>query len=221
MAYPIAKKTLLPFIRFFIRETKGLENVPSQGPFIIACKHIGSLDGVFIAASIIPKINQKIYFVSNVAKWGWIWEKIVAERWAGAIPFYKDNPKICLDIALDYLKKGRVVGIFPEGVLEDKITNGYKVKTGTARLAIWSKLPILPVGLDYKFSSKDVTNNMHSRWHVIRNTILNPHSISVQIGEPFKIDEYYNKELNKDILTEATGKIMNKINALTKVTINK
>ena len=118
MVYPIANRTLLPFIRFFIRKSTGFENIPKSGPYIIACKHLASLDGVFLAATMIPIIKQKIHFVSNVARWGWFWEKIVAEQWAGVIPFYKKHPHICLDIAQEYLKQGKV-SIF--GILK-KIT---------------------------------------------------------------------------------------------------
>lgn len=211
MVYPIANKTLLPFVRFFIRKATGFENIPKEGPYIIACKHLASLDGIFIGATIIPTIKQKIHFVSNVAKWGWLWEKIVAEQWAGVIPFYKKHPQICIDLAKEYLKQGKVVGIFPEGVIEDRNKLKNRAKTGVARLAIWSKVPILPVSLKYHSMTKDMDGNRHNRWRVIWNTIINPHSLEIKVGKPFKIAEYYNKEINKDSLVEATNKIMDKI----------
>ncbi len=214
MVYPFASLTLLPFIRFFIRKTKGLENIPKQGPYIIACKHVGSLDGVFIAAEIIPIIKQKIHFVSSVAPWGWVWKKIVAEHWGGIIPFYKEHPQICLDIAQEYLKKGRIVGIFPEGIMEDRQKNKHRAKTGVARMALWSKVPILPIGLKYKNIPKKDMTNMHNRWHVIRNTFIHPHSLEINIGEKFDVSEFYNKEITKDVLYDATNFIMDKIETL-------
>ncbi|MFH0804563.1 MAG: hypothetical protein V1916_00005, partial [Patescibacteria group bacterium] len=62
MVYSISRYTLFSLVRLFIRKTVGSENLPARGPYIIACKHIGPLDGIFIAASIIPTINQKIFF---------------------------------------------------------------------------------------------------------------------------------------------------------------
>ncbi|XOU94340.1 MAG: lysophospholipid acyltransferase family protein [Candidatus Kerfeldbacteria bacterium] len=210
MVYPIANRTFLPFIRFFIRKSEGFENIPKEGPYIVACKHLASLDGVFLAAIMIPIIKQKIHFVSNVARWGWLWEKIVAEQWAGVIPFYRKHPHICLDIAKEYLKQGKIVGIFPEGLLErDKSQK--RAKTGVARLAISSKVPILPISLKYNNMTRDMYGNRHDRWRVIWNTIINPHSLEIKVRKTFEIDEYYDEEVDKEMLVEATNKIMDKI----------
>lgn len=221
MVYPITRVFLLPLIRFFIKKTVGLENVPKQGPYIIACKHMGPFDGVFIASVIIPRINQKIYFVSNIAKWGWFWEKVVAERWAANIPFYKENPRICLDITLHYLKEGKIVGIFPEGVIQEYDPYKHKAKTGVARLAIWSKVPIVPIGLFHDITVKSDLPKLTRRRQVIKNILLNPHSLEIHIGKPFEIKEFYDKKITSELLHEATNKIMDKIDELTKIKLLK
>ena len=218
MVYPIANRTFLPLIRFFIKKTVGLENIPMKGPYIFACKHMGPLDGIFIGAVIINKVKQKIYFVSRIAKWGWFWEKIIAEHWVGCIPYYRENPRICLEIALEYLKKGKIVGIFPEGIMEEYDPQKSRAKTGTARLAIWAKVPILPVGFVHDISVKNEALRLHRR-QVIKNILLNPHSLEIHIGRPFELKEYYNREMTKELLNEATDKIMNRIDAITKINI--
>lgn len=210
MVYPIARYTLLPFIRFFIKKTVGLENAPLQGPYIIACKHLASLDGAFIASVLVPHLNQKIYYVANVARWGLVWEKIVSEQWAGCIPFYKENPGVCIQIADDYIKKGRIVGIFPEGMIELKKKGKSHPKTGTARLALWNKVPILPIGLKHDITIAD-KNNMHRRRNTIKNILQNPHSLEIHIGKPFELSEYYDKPIDKVLLDEAMSKVMNQI----------
>ncbi|MDD5040593.1 MAG: lysophospholipid acyltransferase family protein [Patescibacteria group bacterium] len=217
MVYPIAKRTLFPFVRFFIRKTVGLENVPLKGPYIIACKHMGPMDGVFIAAVIIPRIDDKIFFVSNVAKWGWFWEKIVAERWAGSIPFYRENPKICLDIAQDYLRKGKVVGIFPEGLLQEFSAAKHHAKTGVARLALWSRVPIVPVGLVHDISVRADLPRLLRRRQVIKNVLLNPHSMEIHIGKPFELNQFYGKKVDRELLYGATDYIMAQIDNLTSI----
>jgi len=217
MVYPIARHTLLPFIRFFIKKAVGLENIPMKGPYILACKHLGPLDGPFIGAVIIPKIDQKIYFFANYAKWGWFWEKVVCERWAGNIPFFEDNPKLCIDMALDHLQKGHIVGIFPEGVVQDYDPRQRRAKTGTARLAIWAKVPIIPVGLVHDISIRHDLPKIQRRRQVIKNFLLNPHSLEIHIGRPFQLQEYYDKPIEKESLVEATNKIMDKIDSLTNI----
>jgi len=221
MVYPITQAIFFPLLRFFIRKTVGLENIPLKGPYIIACKHIGALDGFFLASIIIPKVNQKIHFVGSVKKWGWFWEKVVAEQWAGSITFNKDNRKRCLGTALDYLKKGEIVGIFPEGYLHEYERN-HTAKTGAARLALWTKVPIVPVGLVYDITVRNDLPVLYQYSKAIKNALFNPNSLEIHIGQPFEVKEYYNKKITSELLHEVTGNIMNKIKRLTKVdNINK
>lgn len=215
--YPFTRIWLFPLVRFFMRKTNGLENVPLKGPFIIASKHMGTLDFAFVVATIIPVIKKKIHFISNIAKWGWVWKKIIAEKWGGCIPFTRENPQICLDVAVEYLKKGRVIGIFPEGVMQDYDPKKHRAKTGVSRLAIWAKVPILPIGLTHDISVRSDLPFLVRRRQVIKNILLNPHSLELNIGRPFELSEYYNRELTNDLLHEATAKVMKRIYSLTHI----
>ena len=216
--YPIARRILFPLISFFVKKTVGLENFPKQGSYIIACKHMGPLDGVFIGAVIIPYINQKLYFFTNIARWGWVWEKLVSEKWAGAIPYYRENPGASLEIAKGLLQQGKVIGIFPEGIIQDYGQRG-RAKTGAARLAIWGRVPIVPIGLVHDISVRTDLPRLHRRRQVIKNILLNPHSLEIHIGQPFELNQYYGREATHNMLVEATNIIMEKIEALTKINI--
>lgn len=210
----------MPVIRFFIKKTTGLENLPKKGPYIIACKHLATLDGAFIAAVIIPYLNQKVYFIANIAKWGWFWENVVGVRWAANIPFDRDNPRLCLEIATDYLLKGKIVGIFPEGVIQEYDGKKRRAKTGTARLAIRTHVPIVPIGMSHDISvPSDLPGQIRifRRRQAIKNILMNPHSMEINIGEPFTLSAYYDKEITQDMLEQATNEIMDKIDRLTKV----
>ncbi|MBU0597731.1 1-acyl-sn-glycerol-3-phosphate acyltransferase [Patescibacteria group bacterium] len=215
--YPLSRNLLFRMVRFFVKKTVGVENIPDKGPYLVACKHMGAIDGLFIASVIIPKINQKIHFITNISKWGWFWEEIVAKRWGGCIPFEKDNPRMCLDIALDYLKKGKVVGIFPEGILQDYDEKKHRAKTGVARLAIWTRVPILPIGLVNDITVRHDLPRLYRRRQMIKNTLLNPHTMEIHIGEPFELNEYYDVEIDHDKLVEATNKVMDKIEKITQI----
>lgn len=209
--YPIARLTLLPLIRLFIRDARGFENLPARGPFILACKHQAVLDGVFVAAAIIPKLNEKIHFIARIAKWGWFWEKVVAERWAANIPYYDENPRLCLEIARHHLEQGRIVGIFPEGVLEEyeeyERIKGYRGRTGVARLALWAGAPVVPVGL-YNIRTG-------SRQRVILHTLLHPNTVRIRIGKPIALPKIEPHEITHERLREVTDAIMMEINRLT------
>ena len=217
MVYPIARLTLLPFIRFFIKKTIGFANIPKKGPYIIACKHMGPLDGTFIASTIIPKVNQKVHFIANIAKWGWFWEKVVAEWWAGNIPYYKNNPHACLEVAKAYLNESEIVGIFPEGVIQEFDPKKARAKTGAARLALWAKVPIVPIGLVHDITIRTDMPKIQHRRQVIKNILLNPHSLEVHIGKVFDLREFYDREVTKELLKQATDVIMDKIDSLTRL----
>jgi 1-acyl-sn-glycerol-3-phosphate acyltransferase len=217
MVYPIARLTLLPFIRFFIKKTVGLEHMPKKGPYIVACKHLGPLDGTFIGSVIIPHVNQKVHFIANIAPWGWWWKKVVAEYWAGNILYNHYNPAVCLEIAYDYLQKGRIVGIFPEGIVQEYDPKKNRAKTGTARLAIRARVPIVPIGLVHDISVRSDLPKLRQYRQVIKNILLNPHSLEVHIGEPFTLKKYYDEEISAELLEQATDEIMDRIDALTRV----
>jgi 1-acyl-sn-glycerol-3-phosphate acyltransferase len=217
MVYPIARKTLLPLVRFFIKKTVGLENLPLKGPYIVACKHLGPLDGTFIASVIIPRVNQKIYFIANIPNWGILWQKIVAEQWAGNIIYNPDNPSICLEAAYDYLQKGRIVGIFPEGIIQEYDPHKKRAKTGTARLALKARVPIIPIGLVHDVSVRNDLPMLQQRRQVIKNILVNPHSLEIHIGQPFTLKDYYDKEITRELLEQATNDIMDKVDGLTQI----
>lgn len=217
MVYPITNKTLFALCRFFVKKTIGLEYIPMQGPYLIACKHIGPLDGLLIASKVIPKIKQKIYFITSIAQWGWFWEKIVSERWAGSIPFDHDNPKTCLEIARGYLKKGKVVGIFPEGVLQEYDPKKHRAKTGVARLALWNHVPIIPIGLVHDVTVRPDLPKYVRRRQAMKNLLVNPHSLEIHIGKPFELTDFYKQEVDRELLHEATQFVMDRINTLTNI----
>lgn len=194
-----------------------MENVPLQGPYLIACKHLGPLDGVFIGAVLLPYLKQKIAFISNTAPWGWYWEKIVAEKWANCIPFERDNPHRSLEIADTYLKKGNIVGIFPEGIIQEYNEEKMRAKTGTARLAIWNRVPIVPIGMVHDVTVRPDLPKLYRRRQVIKNILLNPHALEIHIGKPFELTQYYGRDLSKDVLVEATHFIMDRIDGLTHI----
>lgn len=218
MVYPISRKIIFPILRFFVKKVTGWEHLPAQGPYVLACKHLGPLDAFFIYAEIVPRIDAKIHFISRNTKWGWFWEKIVSEQWAGTIPFYPENPRISLQMADAYLKNGKIVGIFPEGILQEYDESVRRAKTGAARLAIWNKVPVVPIGLMHDISVRPDLPRMQRRRQVIRNMLYNPHALEIHIGTPVVLDRYYDQPITKLLLIQATNDIMDGIDAHSQIT---
>ncbi len=210
MPYPLSRYLVAPILKFFIRSVTGTEHIPQQGSCILACRHTGPLDGLFIAAGIIPHINRKIHFIANTGRWGWLWRRFrfFTERWAGSIPFDKNNPRACLDQAMEYLHRGEIVGIFPSGLLQhqDPRKPG---KTGTARLALWSKVPVIPIGLYNHFALR--------RREMVLKQLRNPHTLRITVGESMTFPDAYAAPVTYDLLRDITSRITRRIDELSVV----
>jgi 1-acyl-sn-glycerol-3-phosphate acyltransferase len=216
MVYPIIRTIFFPLLRFFIKKTVGLANIPTNGPFIIACKHVTGFDGFFLASVLIPRVNQKVHFIAHIKKWGKLWREIVCERWGGVVPFDVNNRAHCLDIAFEHLQRGEAVVIFPEGYLHEYYPDK-KPRTGIARLALRARVPIVPVGLKYDITVRNDLPVLYQNRKALINTLFNPHSLEINIGEKFELKKYYNKDITKELLRQATNEVMDKIETLSRI----
>lgn len=204
MVYSIGKRIIPPIVKFFwVREVKGMENLPKKGPFIIAANHVSYMDH-FMMSQLVPYLDRKIHFLAKKEHFEGFFKR-AWHTYAEAIPIDRQKGgKETLKLAIKALKEGKIIGIHPEGTrsLTGKLQ---KAKTGVARLALISKVPVLPVGLVGTFEILPKGKYIPK----FKKAVMN-------IGEPIYFPEYYNKKINKIILGEVTGKIMKKIAKLCK-----
>ena len=195
---------MTPIIMLRIKKITGIENIPTKGPYIIAANHVSFMDPLLIAFITGRHSRTKPRFISKI-ELKKFFGSLVGERWFGMIYVDKENPGRCLEIASDHLKQGGIVGIFPEGHrhYDDTIGRG---RTGVARLALWAKCPVIPVGYIGP-NDKDVK--------LLSLIFCRKHEIRINFGQPMTFDSYYDQELNKDILHEITGQVLEKISLLT------
>jgi 1-acyl-sn-glycerol-3-phosphate acyltransferase len=127
-----------------------------DGPKIIAANHPSTADPFFVAAV----AHQQVYILINDL----LFQVPVLGtylRTTGHIPVNADNGSLALQSALDYLKEGKSIVIFPEGALSP-IEGGFcPARTGAARLALLSGAPVIPVGIHLN----------RERIHPIRSTV--------------------------------------------------
>lgn len=138
MAYPLFQYNILLLLRRRVKRVEGLENLPAEGAYLFAANHNSWIDAPVIGAYLAKRIRQKFYFIASSRKWGWIR--------VGTIAIQRNNRGRVLDEALGLLTRGRVIGVFPEGKSNAKpeLLPG---KTGIARLALRSRLPVVPIGV--------------------------------------------------------------------------
>lgn len=208
MVHTISKFTIIPYVKTYIKEISGIENIPKKGPFIVAANHASYMDHLIISSIIIPIRNQKVRYLAKKEHFQsphqWLWHK-----WVGAIPLDRQKKDTyALDTAIEFLKKGEIIGIYPEGTrtLDGKLQKG---KTGVARLALEAKVPVLPIGLIGTFEILPKGNLIPKRKKAI-----------VNIGKPMFFEKYYKSKDNPAVLREITNQIMKKIAELCKSKYN-
>ncbi|MEK6984456.1 MAG: lysophospholipid acyltransferase family protein [Nanoarchaeota archaeon] len=208
MVYPIGKRIIPTIFRFWIKKVNGLENVPKHGHFIIAANHASYMDHFVIMCTLIPYLNKKIHHLAKKEHFNNILKK-VWHTYVGAVPLDREEGgKEALIWAIQALKAGKIIAIHPEGTrsLTGKLQ---KAKTGVARLTLFSKAPVLPIGLIGTFEILPKGDYIPK----FKRAIMN-------IGKPIYFPEYYNKKINKKMLREVTNKIMKEIARLSKQKYN-
>ena len=192
-----ARNVLSPLIeKFWIEEVKGQENIPQDTNFILASNHQSYFDHFFVPFPIRDRL-ERVRFIGKLdskwqaLQWGWFY-------WlAETIPINRkaEDKRRVLDKALEVLKKGGIIIIYPEGKRNRK-KELFEGKTGVAELAVKSGAPVIPLGLIYK-------NNNPPRLPV-----------RINIGRPL----YFRKSENCQNLREITDKIMREIAKLSEKT---
>jgi 1-acyl-sn-glycerol-3-phosphate acyltransferase len=132
-----ARALFMPLMKY---EVRGLENFPREGPVIVAANHVTNFD-VFPIQFSIPRV---IFFMAKAE----LFKNPIMDvllRNLSAFPVNRgDKDAWSTRHALKVLKQGETLGMFPEGKRSQG--RGLSVaKTGTARMAIETQCPIVPV----------------------------------------------------------------------------
>jgi 1-acyl-sn-glycerol-3-phosphate acyltransferase len=145
--YVLARSALYPPLRLGIRWTiEGAQLIPVRGPVILASNHVSYLDPL-VLAYLADRRHRKVRFLAKAE----LFEKPVLGpllKSAGQIPVRRGSADAAssLDAAVDALRRGECVTVFPEGTISLDL-DPMVGKSGTARLAQESGVPVTPVGL--------------------------------------------------------------------------
>ena len=149
MLYWLLKYIFLgPWLRLIWRpQVDGRDNVPGDGPAIIASNHLSFSDSIFMPLMVKRKVTfvaKAEYFTGKGIK-GWLVKMFFVGT--GTIPVDRAGGRAAqaaLDTQLRVLREGNLAGIYPEGT---RSPDGrlYRGKTGVARLALESGARVIPV----------------------------------------------------------------------------
>ena len=179
MGYKFFRGLLGPLFRLWYNpKIIGKENLNVSGPIIIAGNHKHVYDQCLIIINtkrVIHYMAKKEYFDGKLA---WFFKAV------GCIPVNREIKDVnATNAALNVLKNGGAIGIFPEGTRNktDKFLLDFKF--GAVSMAKKAGATIIPFGLtgDYKFRSKNLV---------------------AKVGKPFKVDDMDLKEANDKLYNE-------------------
>jgi len=162
----------IPFKFWYNPKITGANNIPKTGAVIICANHKHIMDQCPILIStkrMVHYMAKKEYFDG---KFAWFF------KMAGCISVNRSiKDTEASNQAIELLKDGYAVGIFPEGTRNRTKEKLLTFKFGAVSMAKKTDAYLLPVGIsgEYKFRSKDLT---------------------IKIGKPFKVGDMSLEEAN-------------------------
>jgi 1-acyl-sn-glycerol-3-phosphate acyltransferase len=138
--YFFARSLLNKFLKLKGFKIEGIENVPLEGPVIIACNHVSYWDPILVGCA----LPRQIFFMAKEE----LFQKPVlgfAIKKLGAFPVKRKQGDVsAIRKSLEILKGNKVLGIFPEGT-RSKSGTIQEAMAGIALIMEKSKAPILPI----------------------------------------------------------------------------
>lgn len=165
----------------------GRENIPKQGPVVIACNHVSLLDPPMVGTA----SSRPVHFMAKselfVPILGTLYKSL------GAFPVHRGAADAhAIRTALTILKQQEVLGIFPEGHRSRDGKLG-KAQPGAMAIALKGKAEVVPaciLGSDLK--------HRKSFWPQITVVFGKPMKLENEQGNKLKVEEL-SEELMKEI----------------------
>lgn len=177
-----------------------------DGPKIIAANHPSTTDPFFVAAMVKKQsfilINNLLFQVPILGRY---------LRYSGHIPVKVGSGQQAVDRAIEYLKDGHTVMIFPEGDLSPSDGGFHQARTGVARLALESGAPVIPVGIHLLWEKvHSITSIVKGKAEIGRWYIEGPYHITVGHQMVFN-----GKSADRTLVRSVADRIMRQIVDLT------
>ncbi len=201
MFYWVLKTVVLgPLLKLLFRPwVEGEENIPEDGAAIFASNHLSFSDSVFLPL-MVPRqmtfLAKSDYFTGRGLK-----GRLTAAffKAVGQLPVDRSGGKAgqaALSSGLKILRRGEFLGIYPEGT---RSPDGrlYRGRTGVARMALESGVPVLPVAMIGTDKAQPTGQKVP---RIMR--------IGIRIGKPLDFSRYEGMEDDRFVLRSITDEIM-------------
>lgn len=168
-----------------MKKVSGLENLSRDKAFIIASNHLSIIDGFLLTVYLTKPIDRNIHYLVSPRYYSNPFFRHLLET-AEDIRLEPGHPAKSTYAALQCLKRGEIIGIFPEGIRsrDGKIQKGLP---GVAHLALSARVPVVPVGL--------LNTHKYMPWG---KTLPRFARMEIHVGKPMDFVQYY-KEYNEAV----------------------
>jgi 1-acyl-sn-glycerol-3-phosphate acyltransferase len=202
MWYLLFKHVLIgPWLKLLFRlSVEGEENLPDEGPAILAGNHLSVSDSFFMPLMVHRRVTflaKQEYFTGSGLKGMFL-------RWfmrsAGQVPIDRSSgsaARDALETGKRVLRDGALLGIYPEGT---RSPDGrlYRGKTGVARMSLETGAPVIPavvIGTDKAMPIGKRVPRFGSR-------------IQVRFGKPLDFSRYEGMAGDRFVERSMTDEIM-------------
>lgn len=202
---------VVPFVGYLCRiEIEGEENIPEEGPFVLAPNHYSEIDPLIVAVAVwrlgrAPRFMAKdsLFRVPVLG---------AALRGTGMVPVARasssSSARKTLSAAEELVEHGRGIVVYPEGTLtRDPELWPMRGKTGAVRVALEGDIPLIPAA---HWGVQEVMpryGKSVSLWPPRKR-------VRIVIGEPVDLSAFRDRHKQPSVLNQATTLLMDDIAGL-------
>lgn len=186
---------------------QGLSHIPATGGALVVANHISHLDPIY-SGLVVHRARRVPRFLAKHS----LWKVPVlgqALRGSGQIPVYRDSADAqrSLRAGVEALNGGKVLVIYPEGTItRDPAVWPMHSRTGVARLALSTGVPVVPV---VHWGTRDVLDGYSGKFRPLPRK-----PITIRCGEPVDLSGYRDRPLDALLLREVTDLLMGRVRTL-------
>ena len=183
-----------PVLRGLYRlRARGLENLPAEGGFVLACNHVSSLDPWPLGLPLWP--HRFLRFMAKSELYWWPLTYVLDG--AGAFPVRRGQRDTqAIETAVALVREGHPVAMFPEGTRRAKgLVKRFEARprSGAARIALEADAPLVPAAV------------------AGTDGLLRLRRLRVAYGSPVDIDDLRGGDDLQAAAHEATTRLMERI----------
>jgi 1-acyl-sn-glycerol-3-phosphate acyltransferase len=181
-----------------------IDDIPRDGPVILAANHASNLDAVVIGSWLIPKLGRRIHWLGKKELFAWPIVGWTAAH-GGVHPVDRGAADVeAFRLAQRILAEGGVLFVFPEGTRSPDGTL-QPARDGLAVLALRSGAPVVPMGI----------SGSHRVWPKGQKFPHPGGHVTIRVGRPFRPADLLPRDTDRRAAKPlVTAMIMERIAAL-------